>query len=263
MIAGLQNPWVRQSVAALGIGVVVALIGPFGTFHELALPARVLYWVPMVAIGWAQWILLGRALDAIAERRFGDWLDPWWGREVVLCFLTPIPLTLEIVGMRAAFGLSTGISWLELYVWTAGTTLLIGALVAGIIFWARAAVEADVDAGDGGGGGNGRGCVEPRFLRRLPLEKQGRLLCLKTEDHYLRVYTDRGEALILLRLIDALRELEGHDGRRVHRSYWVSRDAVEATKRHRRKTRLRLTNGLEVPVSETYLPKLREDGWLA
>ena len=192
-------------------------------------------------------------MKRLAEVWLGDWPGPWWSRDILLCFLTPVPLVFEIVWFQRLFGLRVGASWLELYAWTAGLTLMISALVVGIIFWARAAAAVPETAPR----------ADRDFVERLPPEKRGRLLCLKTEDHYLRVYTDRGEELILLRLKDALRELETHDGRQVHRSYWVARAALAEAKRDGRKTFLRLTNGLEVPVSQTYLPELRSAGWLA
>ena len=256
MKVALQRPLVRQTIAALGIGVIVAVIGPFGTFDDLSLPARLAYWIPLIALGWIQWTLVERVFDGLAIRWFGAWPGPWWSQGLLLCLLTPIPLIVEIVAFQSLFGLPLRASWGELYAWTAGISLLVFALVSGVILWARAAANetAMTDSAEQG---------DPDFTERLPPEKRGRLLCLKTEDHYLRVYTDRGEDLILLRLKDALRELRGHDGRQVHRSYWVSRAAVSRSRRDGRKTLLVLCNGLEVPVSQTYLRELKADGWPA
>jgi DNA-binding LytR/AlgR family response regulator len=49
----------------------------------------------------------------------------------------------------------------------------------------------------------------------------------------------------------------------VHRSYWVARKAVAAVEREGHRTELVLTSGDRVPVSRTYLPMLRQAGWLA
>ena len=61
---------------------------------------------------------------------------------------------------------------------------------------------------------------------------------------------------------DAVSELGGTDGMQVHRSYWVARDAVVKPEKKGRKTTLFLKNGLNVPVSESFLPSVREAGWL-
>ena len=97
---------------------------------------------------------------------------------------------------------------------------------------------------------------------RLPHRIAGDLLCLRIEDHYLRIHTTAGNALILFRMKDAVAELAGARGMQVHCSYWVARDAVERAERMGRQTTLTLGNGLRVPVSESFLPAVRAAGWL-
>jgi DNA-binding LytR/AlgR family response regulator len=97
------------------------------------------------------------------------------------------------------------------------------------------------------------------FHARLPAELDGRLLCLEQEDHYLRVHTTTGRALIHARMADAAREL-GAEGLRVHRSWWVARDAVAALERPGDgRLQLRLTDGRVVPVGKTYRDRVRAD----
>lgn len=103
---------------------------------------------------------------------------------------------------------------------------------------------------------------EPSFLDRLPEKLRGAdLHAIEAEDHYLRLHTDRGSALILLRLSDAMAELEGIEGARTHRSWWVARSAILGASRGRGRAVLKLKKGLEAPVSRTYAPSLRKAGW--
>ena len=88
---------------------------------------------------------------------------------------------------------------------------------------------------------------------RLPLNVRGRILCLEMEDHYVRVHTDRGSALVLMRLSDAIAEAQPVAGRQVHRSWWVSDEAVEGFERVGRTGVIRLVNGARAPVSQRYL----------
>ena len=44
----------------------------------------------------------------------------------------------------------------------------------------------------------------------------------------------------------------------MHRSWWVALDAVEDVKKQSRKATLIMKNGIEVPVSQKYLPVLKE-----
>jgi len=101
------------------------------------------------------------------------------------------------------------------------------------------------------------------FLDRLPANLGRDLLCLAMEDHYVRAHTRTGSTLILMRLRDAVAELEGCAGRQVHRSYWVAEGAIQRSERRGDSVRLHLTNGLVVPVSRRHLPELRAAGWFA
>ncbi|MDP6407627.1 MAG: LytTR family DNA-binding domain-containing protein [Alphaproteobacteria bacterium] len=99
-------------------------------------------------------------------------------------------------------------------------------------------------------------------LSRMPEGLDGTLLCLEMEDHYVRVHTTQGSGLVLQRLSDAMRELAGHDGQQVHRSWWVARAAVSGHERDGGRRILLLSNGLKVPVSRSYLAALRDADWL-
>jgi hypothetical protein len=102
----------------------------------------------------------------------------------------------------------------------------------------------------------------PPFLARLPPRlRDARILAVEAEDHFLRVHTDRGSDLILMRLSDAVDELQGLDGARIHRSWWVARGAVVGVTRGGGRARFTLADGLEAPVSRTYAPALRRSGW--
>ena len=103
----------------------------------------------------------------------------------------------------------------------------------------------------------------PKFLDRLPLKLRGaEVWAVEAEDHYLRLHTSKGQDLILLRLADAIAELEGIEGAQVHRSWWVARDAIADAKRGDGRAKLKLKDGAEVPVSRTYAGLLRDRGWI-
>jgi hypothetical protein len=91
-----------------------------------------------------------------------------------------------------------------------------------------------------------------RFLSRLPAGVVGELICIRMEDHYLRVTTRKGEALILMRMRDALAELTDYPGLQVHRSWWVAADAVASLTRTGRRMEVILKNGTRVPVSSSH-----------
>jgi hypothetical protein len=94
-----------------------------------------------------------------------------------------------------------------------------------------------------------------------PRLARAELLAVQAEDHYLRVHTAEGDALVLMRFADALAALKGCDGVRVHRSWWVARRAVDEVRFSRGRGELGLRNGLKAPVSRTYAAELRSMGW--
>ena len=85
---------------------------------------------------------------------------------------------------------------------------------------------------------------------------------MESEDHYLRLHTSQGQDLILLRLADAVAELDAIEGMQVHRSWWVARAAIAEARRGDGRATLTLKDGSEVPVSRTYAKALRERGWI-
>jgi DNA-binding LytR/AlgR family response regulator len=101
------------------------------------------------------------------------------------------------------------------------------------------------------------------FRARLEFRyRQAEILALSAEDHYLRVHTSAGETLILMRLYDAIAELDGIEGSQIHRSWWVAKDAVRDVARGDGKVDLVLKDDLRAPVSRRYQKALKADGWL-
>ena len=105
--------------------------------------------------------------------------------------------------------------------------------------------------------------AQVRFAERLPPKLRGAAIwAVEAEDHYLRLHTSKGQDLILMRLSDAVAELDGIEGAQVHRSWWVARNAIADIRRGDGRATLKLQDGSEVPVSRTYAKLLREAGWL-
>lgn len=102
--------------------------------------------------------------------------------------------------------------------------------------------------------------VPPPLLTRLPQSERGPIVALQSEDHYVRIYTDAGEGMALLRLCDAIELAQPTTGMQVHRSSWVAHTAIQNFRRTGHTGSLYLTNGLEVRVSRSYCRDVEE--WL-
>lgn len=102
----------------------------------------------------------------------------------------------------------------------------------------------------------------PAILDRLPLEVRGRLSHISVADHYVDVVTDKGHALVLMRLSDAIRETGDTPGLQVHRSHWVAIKAVERVERRGGKVVVVMASGTELPLSRSYVPTAKAAGLL-
>jgi hypothetical protein len=95
------------------------------------------------------------------------------------------------------------------------------------------------------------------ILRQVPPKLGKDIVALQAEDHYVRVYTLAGSALVRYRFKDAVEELRGLSGRRVHRSFWVRDQYVKGTRSLGDGLEIVMTTGLRVPVSRAYRSAVR------
>jgi hypothetical protein len=96
------------------------------------------------------------------------------------------------------------------------------------------------------------------FLERLPMQfRSATLYAISSEGHYLRIHTDKGSPLILMRISDAVKELEQANGLKVHRSWWVAKDGIQDTQKTKGRRSLLLKNGEIAPVSRAHVPALK------
>lgn len=236
----------RNLGIAAAAGIFLAFSGAMGT-DELPLTQRLLYWLPLMVAGGLVGHVVSLAVSNFPIARANLWLQG-----AVLSFVIALPVTLVVWGytslmfgpfpLRAAPGLFGGV----LVITAAMTAILILANRPGRV------THAPPQAGQ-----------SVRFLERLPAKLKGAALyAVSAEDHYLRLHTSKGSDLILMRLADAISELEGLEGAQTHRSWWVAKDAVESARRDGDRVTLTLKGGAQAPVSRPNIRPLREAGWL-
>src|SRR6056297_2097297 len=252
----------------IGVGLVLGLIGPFGTFDLLPTAPRLGYWLAVVSVNWMLADAIIRRMDVVAGDRMRV---PRLMVPLVGACLAAVPATGVVV---LANGLS-GIGWPDNVAVLFGRVLLLLAAISLPAYtWEdmqeRIAAIPDPAGAEGVPSEAALSATEARqpegdglsvFTARLSAPLGGRLLCLEMQDHYLKVHHSAGSEMILCRMEDAARELGGL-GRRVHRSWWVAGDAVAGVKRDGQRTFLRLTDGRQVPVGRSFRPVLKAAGWL-
>ena len=247
--SGGGRRWAIDLAILVAIGALMGFLGPFASERVPPLRRYVYWMICMVGGG-----LIGVFLDALVARR----VAATWPRVLLVSVLMTPPVSLlvqttEVVMMVGRYDL--GVYW-RLQWQVLPISLAVMAVRA--LAWRRPPARVET-----------RTVVAPPlpeaeavFRRRLSAKRRAaRLIAVEAHDHYLKVHTDAGEELITLRFADALEELARAHGHRVHRSWWVAAEAIEAVRWRRGAGEVRLAGGLEAPVSRTYAPVLKEAGW--
>lgn len=99
-------------------------------------------------------------------------------------------------------------------------------------------------------------CEQPRLFKRFSNSDVKQVHRVSVRNHYVDVFTDCGVETLLMRFCDAVDELDGVKGEKVHRSHWVSYDAMDRLEKQDGKVFLILTDGSKVPVSRSNRPQV-------
>jgi LytTr DNA-binding domain len=274
---------VRVLITGLVFGVMLGLLGPFGTFERMPMGERLTFWVLTFMSG----IMLHVPLYWLGAWVGQEWRVPVWIWLPLSACVAAAPMTLMVNGVAAAmFGdiaLDSFVSlyWFVLAIslpaqilnhWVIGRIDQAGTVSQSVQLEPSLAVSASmalpaalaplefvvsepgpipVDTG-------------ASFFSLLPARLGKAVLCLEMEDHYLRVRTDRGDAMIYMRMADAETRLAGMvEGMRVHRSWWVARAAITGWERDGKTLTLTLSTGQKIPVARDRQPLVKAAGWLA
>jgi DNA-binding LytR/AlgR family response regulator len=235
----------RAAILAVVVGAFMAATGAFGSGAAPPL-VRFGYWMSVMLVGavggWGLARLIGE--DRFKRRPLA--------MSALMAVLTTPPMTVFVWFTTAlAYGVPLQLRVLP---WFIPPVLIVAV--------AMTALSYLIHRGPGRTHAALEGAPPPRFLERLPLKLKGaEIYAVQAEDHYLRLHTSRGSDLILMRLADAVAELEGLEGARTHRSWWVARDAIVAVERGDGRATLKLKNGIEAPVSRTHARLLRQARW--
>ena len=233
----------------VAIGLFMGAIGPYGT-GAFPTGEGVAYWLACIVGGGA----IGIGIDETLGRR----IRSFWARLALDSLLMTPPVTLLVLvvgyllaGQNLHIRRYLGLLWQVL-------VICVPVMALRVLVWRgpRTIVET-------------RTVIAPplpqaeaAFRSRLSAKRRtSRLIAVEAYDHYIRVHTDAGFELVTLRFADALEELAGAHGFRIHRSWWVAGDAVEAVRWRRGAGEARLAGGLSAPVSRAHAAILKTAGW--
>lgn len=246
--------------------VVLTLLAPYGILGGSGWSERLAYWLRSLLVGYLVYRPLVRLAGGAAVRMaLPEWAG-WSGALVV----ASVPFSLWLWWFGPEVDPSRPAPSAGLLIETAGQVLVVSALVSACLWFAASLaaqgrtdrdVRGDTESLISPAADPVGSPLEASLVARIPRRLGREVWALKAEDHYLRVFTPAGDALVLMRMADAVAELTGAPGLQVHRSWWVAEAALESVAREARRVELRLKNGLRVPVARDRVAALRQAGW--
>ncbi len=261
--ANLQaDAWLLRLIARAGsamlFAALLAFLAPFGTYRFDAI-GRLGYWT----LQMGAWLVLSLSASWLVDRLPRRRPRGAAQRRIMATIAASLPM-IVVTGLannRMNGWQPSPDEVAELFI----SILLIGGAYTYLSDWltgslAEAQAERPpllVDPNIGPEPVSGEGmpeeAVDPVLIARLPPHIREGILCLEGEDHYVRVHSRHGSAMVLIRFSDALRGIGHIPGSQVHRSWWVAADAVREMRRTGRTAQLTLSNGASIPVSQRYL----------
>jgi DNA-binding LytR/AlgR family response regulator len=244
-------PWAKTYGIAIGMALFLTAIAASGT-QALPLHVRFLYWTGFMIGG----SLIAQGVSLIMDRVIRIHNRPNVRILIHLGLIIVPIITMVWLGNHLMAGSSLTLRHLLFLI---GPVAPICVAMTGLHYMlnrtpmqSHAHAVSDEMASDAG-----------VFRQRLPFKfRHADIYALSAEDHYLRVHTSAGQTLILMRLYDAIRELDGIEGSQTHRSWWVAKDAIDDVIKDNGRVTFRLKGEVSAPVSRSFQKALKADGWL-
>ena len=101
------------------------------------------------------------------------------------------------------------------------------------------------------------GLCKDRLFAQFSADSGVRLLQISSDNHHIRVIANDGEEhRLLMRLRDAVAEIDLELGLYVHRSHWAARSEIVRVVHERGRKVVELASGETVPIGSKYRPDL-------
>jgi LytTr DNA-binding domain len=239
----------RPFLAAIPLGLLLGFLGPFGSYPSYPTTTRYAFWLGLTAAGAvvavaADAVLRPTRLRAGAIRIGG------------VALVSALPMTFVVAWTMSLLQPGRVFTPLQLPVLFACV-----AAVQLLIVYATKITAPTADGAEAPGRAPALPDSEAEaipaafpsaLLSRLPPGIGSDIIALETEDHYLRVHSVGGSALILMRMADAVALLDPRLGTQVHRRWWVAQAAVAGVQTEGQKLSLCLIDKTKVPVGRTF-----------
>ncbi|MCJ8157273.1 LytTR family DNA-binding domain-containing protein [Sphingomonas sp. LaA6.9] len=245
----MMGKW-RGPLSAVAFGALLGVTGPFGSQTSLGPAVRYPFWMIIALVGFGAAAAAGRVLPSTSPgRRTAT-------RIVAVAAASAVPMTFFVawaMGVVRPGRTFSPVQLLALFPYVALVQLLIARVISPDDQMPDDQIAVAAPAEQPAAAPE----YPSEFVSKLPVALRRDILALEAEDHYVRVHTLHGSALVLMRLADAAAIIDPRLGLRVHRSWWVAKNGVRAVERSPGRAIARLVDDTAVPISRTYLSAAR------
>ncbi len=230
-----RSLWLCWALASL----IVAIAGPFNTFGAQHVVWRFFYWGALIAFAIIISIFLRYFLRSAL---FGK---PYWQEDMA------VSVCLAILIGPCFVAINRFLIWPDAPR-AMGLLSVIGSVIviSFCTFAIRRLLQEQVPISPNGG-------RRDRLLMRVSANSGARLLRISSDNHHIRVITkDGAEHRLLMRLRDAIAEVDLEPRLCVHRSHWVAQSAIVGVTSENGREVVELTSGDMIPIGPKYRANL-------
>ena len=231
--------WEKKLLVFFGALMILTLLGPFGTYEDLDIWSRLVFWVMVVGgVGFFMHITMKVGLSTPHLGRTNKTL-----RLLGSAAIGALPGAAVVVFVNTVFRPPVMPAEHLPAVWLQVTVIGFAIGIVEYIDWRPRPAEAPTASP----------IVRTKLHERFRATATEEIISMSMQDHYVEVTTTGGTELVLSRFSDAIAETEGEPGLRIHRSHWVAEKQLKDIKKRGGRSYVVLADGRELPASDTYL----------
>jgi len=232
-----KHRMVTRLITPFIAGVVLGILAPFGS-SNFDVVFRFTFWIGLTLAGG-----IGAIAAASLQMRFAPDLSAVW-RAAILSIGATAAVSPFVFSLNTPSS-ATGLILTLFYIW------VIAIVISSVGLLAEPRQK-----------GSPPDTKTAPLLERLPPKfREAQIYAISSEDHYIRIHSEAGEHMLLMRLADAEDLAAPIAGLKPHRSWWVAEAGVDDISKSNGKMRIRLKSGTEVPVSREGAKRVRAANW--
>lgn len=231
--------------------VLTAMAGPYFTLERLSFAERLVYWGITVLCSALVMTFLSIIAYRVAEAKGWTWVLA--SLSASLIGVVPVVASVYLAeGLVAGFG-EEPVPLKSLLLSVAPA--LVGVTMVVHVFLK---LQGEQHPPEQSKPAHSPALSLTQLQRKLPPHLGHDIVSVRAQDHYVEVTTSQGSAMVLMRLGDAVADLEPLRGLRVHRSWWIRLAHVTRTEQGSNGPEVLMSTGQRIPVGRSFRAAFRD-----